>query len=292
MSHLFYSQDGDCRAQPQLSGHEREFLDSQHGNLQQSGPSEADVFNLNSFAKFSPPNTPSIATPSSSQSPGQDLLAHLVDMPRASTPLPNLNKSTNHSSLASKLDIKQPAVDIWQDRGMSDSRKTWNAHGQDNRTNKIGSEFTQEIWEPEMHSATIGVLTGKFSHISHTEAEILPWAKSSQATQRPTSALTEKDLNGAAQTSRMDPEICRSASGRLLVPRRVRGPVQFTVQASLNNHSDEIFGAKLFQLWRDAETYMSQPRMSQQDMSTALNPHQDMRQGAPANLGQFLDAAA
>ena len=85
---------------------------------------------MNSYIDFSPQNTPSTASPSSSQ----DWQAHLVNMPRASTPLPNLYKSTNHSPLASELHIKQPAVNIWQDAGMPDLGKIWNAHGQENRT--------------------------------------------------------------------------------------------------------------------------------------------------------------
>ncbi|OBT54043.1 hypothetical protein VE04_07614 [Pseudogymnoascus sp. 24MN13] len=130
----YFSQDGDWREQSHFSDHEREFLDSQNSSLQQSGPGEENLFDINSYVNFSPPNTPSIASPSSSQYPGQDSLAHLVDMPRASTPLQNLNKSTNHSPLASELHIKQPAVNIWQDTGMPDLGKIWNAHGQENRT--------------------------------------------------------------------------------------------------------------------------------------------------------------
>ncbi|KFZ16874.1 hypothetical protein V501_02027 [Pseudogymnoascus sp. VKM F-4519 (FW-2642)] len=130
----YFSQDGDWREQSHFSDHEREFLDSQNSSLQQSGPGEENLFDINSYVNFSPPNTPSIASPSSSQYRGQDLLAHLVDMPRASTPLQNLNKSTNNSPLASELHIKQPAVNIWQDTGMPDLGKIWNAHGQENRT--------------------------------------------------------------------------------------------------------------------------------------------------------------
>ncbi len=54
--------------------------------------------------------------------------------PRASTQPPNLNKPTNHFPLAFELHIKQLAVNIWQDGGMPDSAKIWNAHGQGNRT--------------------------------------------------------------------------------------------------------------------------------------------------------------
>jgi hypothetical protein len=55
-------------------------------------------------------------------------------MPRASKPLQNLNKSTNYSPLAFELHIKQPAVNIWQDAGMPDLGKIWNAHDLENRT--------------------------------------------------------------------------------------------------------------------------------------------------------------
>ena len=129
-----YSQDGDWREKSHLSDHEREFLDSQNGSLQQSGPGEENFLDMNSYIHFSPQNTPSIASPSSGQYPGQDSLGYLIDMPRASTPLQNLNKSTNHSPLASELHIKQPAVNTWQDAGMPDLGKIWNAHDQENRT--------------------------------------------------------------------------------------------------------------------------------------------------------------
>ena len=127
-----YSQDGDWREQSYVSD-EPEFLDSPKGDLHQSVPGEENSF-MNLYFNFSPENTPSIPSPSPGQYPGQDSLAHLVDIPRASTPLPNPNKSTNHSPLASELHKKQPAVNIWQDRGMPDLGKIWNAHGQETRT--------------------------------------------------------------------------------------------------------------------------------------------------------------
>ena len=129
----YYSQDGDSREQPHFSGHEREFLESQNGSLQQSGPSEKTFVDMNSYINFSPQNTPSIASPSSGQYRGQDSLAHLVDILQASTPLQNINKSANYS-LAPDLHIDQPAINIWQDTGMPDLGKIWNAHGQENRT--------------------------------------------------------------------------------------------------------------------------------------------------------------
>ncbi|KFZ02686.1 hypothetical protein V500_00024, partial [Pseudogymnoascus sp. VKM F-4518 (FW-2643)] len=129
-----YSQDGDWREQSYVSDHEPEFLDSPKGDLHQSDPGEENSFDMNSYFNFSPENTPSIASPSSGQYHGQDWLAHLANMPREATPLPNLNNSTNHSPLASELHIKQPVVNIWQDGGMPDSAKIWNAHGQENRT--------------------------------------------------------------------------------------------------------------------------------------------------------------
>ncbi|KFZ19983.1 hypothetical protein V501_00363, partial [Pseudogymnoascus sp. VKM F-4519 (FW-2642)] len=54
-----------------------------------------------------------------------------------STPLGNSDEQSTSiasSSSASELHIKQPAVNIWQDGGMPDSAKMWNAHGQENRT--------------------------------------------------------------------------------------------------------------------------------------------------------------
>ncbi|OBT54779.1 hypothetical protein VE04_03468 [Pseudogymnoascus sp. 24MN13] len=129
-----YSQDGDWREQSYFSDHEPECSDSPKGRLHQSDPGEENSSDLNSYFNFSPENTPSIASSSSGQYHRQDWLAHLANMPREATPLPNLNNSTNHSPLASELHIKQPAVNIWQDGGMPDSAKIWNAHGQENRT--------------------------------------------------------------------------------------------------------------------------------------------------------------
>jgi hypothetical protein len=134
MTDHYYSQDRDWREQSYFSNHEPEFLDSQKGRLQKSDPGEENSFDMNPYINFSPENTPSIASPSSGQYHDQDWLAHLANMPREATPLPNLSKSTNHSPLASELHIKQPAVDIWQDGGMPDSAKIWDAHGQENRT--------------------------------------------------------------------------------------------------------------------------------------------------------------
>lgn len=123
----YYSQDGDWREQLHFSDHEREFLESQNGSLQ-------TFLDINLYINFSPQNTPSIASPPSGQYPGQDSLAHLVDIPRASTPLQNINKSANYSSLSSDLHIDQPAINIWHDAGMPDLGKIWNAHGQEDRT--------------------------------------------------------------------------------------------------------------------------------------------------------------
>ena len=90
MAGQFYSQDGDWREQSYFSDHEPEFLDSQKGRLHQSDPGEENSFDVNSYINFSPENTPSIASPSSGQYHGQDWLAHLANMPREATPLPNL----------------------------------------------------------------------------------------------------------------------------------------------------------------------------------------------------------
>jgi hypothetical protein len=125
----YYFQGVNWRAQ-QPSTCEGEFLDSQDSDLQHSGPSEAACSGLDSFINYSPQNTPSIAS-TSVQSRGQNVLAHLVDVPRASTPPQFPSASTHYSTLATEPDIKPPAVaDTWQNEGMTDCMTAWTAHDQ------------------------------------------------------------------------------------------------------------------------------------------------------------------
>lgn len=129
----YYSQDDDWRAQP--STWEGEFLDPQDGDLQRSGPSDTDCSDLDSFINYSPQNTPSVASISPSQSRGQNLPAHLVDMPRASTPLQFPSASTHYSTLATEPDIKPEALaNTGQNEGMTNCMMAWTAHDQGART--------------------------------------------------------------------------------------------------------------------------------------------------------------
>jgi hypothetical protein len=126
----YYCQDVDWRAQ-QPSAWEGEFLDSQDSDLQRSGPSDTEFSDFDSVINYSPQNTPSVATTSPSQSRGQNIPAHLVDVPPASTPLPFPSASTHYSTLATEPDIKPPAlVDTWQDEGMTNCIMAWTAHNQ------------------------------------------------------------------------------------------------------------------------------------------------------------------
>jgi hypothetical protein len=95
--------------------------------LQRLEPSEVAFSDLYSLINYSPQNTPSIA----SQFPGQNLSAHLVDMPRASTPLQFPSASTHYSTLATEPNINSPAlVDTWQNEGMTNGMTAWTAHDQ------------------------------------------------------------------------------------------------------------------------------------------------------------------
>ncbi|KAH0563165.1 hypothetical protein GP486_002273 [Trichoglossum hirsutum] len=126
----YYCQDIDWRAQ-QPSAWEGEFLDSQDSDLQRSGPSDTEFSDLDSFINYSPQNIPSVAYTSPSQSRGQNLPAHLVDVPRASTPLQFPSDSTHYSALATEPDKKSPAlVNTWQNEGMTSCMMAWTAHDQ------------------------------------------------------------------------------------------------------------------------------------------------------------------
>ena len=60
--------------------------------------------------------------------------AHLVDMPRASTPLQSPSAPTHYFTLATAPDIKsRTLVDTWQNEGMDDFRMVWTAHDRDVR---------------------------------------------------------------------------------------------------------------------------------------------------------------
>jgi hypothetical protein len=126
----YYCQDVDWRAQ-QPSAWEGGFLDSQDSGLQRSGPSDTEFSDFDSVINYSRQDTPSVASTSPSQSRGQNLPAHLVDVPRASTPLQFPSASTHYSTLATEPDIKPPAlVDTWQNEGMTNCIMAWTAHGQ------------------------------------------------------------------------------------------------------------------------------------------------------------------
>ena len=127
----YYDQDDDWRAQPPPGNSEGEFPNSQDGDLQPSDPSDVEFSGLDSLINYSPLNTPSIAS-ISSQSQGQNLLAHLADMPRASTPLQSLNVSAHYSTLATEPDIKPAAlVDTWQNEGTTNGMMAWPTYDQD-----------------------------------------------------------------------------------------------------------------------------------------------------------------
>jgi hypothetical protein len=129
----YYSQDDDWRAQP--STWEGNFLDPQDGDLQQSGQNDTDCSDLDSVINYSPQNTPSVASISPSQSRGQNLPAHLVDMPRASTPLQFPSASTHYSTLAIEPDIKPRALaNTWQNEGMTNCMISSTAHDQGSGT--------------------------------------------------------------------------------------------------------------------------------------------------------------
>jgi hypothetical protein len=81
----YYVQDVDWRAQPPSSDCEGESPGSQDNDLQRSDPSEAESSDFNSWINYSPQSTPGIVSASSGQSPGRNLPAYFVDMPRAST---------------------------------------------------------------------------------------------------------------------------------------------------------------------------------------------------------------
>ena len=122
----YYCQDVDWRAQ-QLSAWEGEFLEPQDSDLQRSGPSDTEFSDLDSVINYSSQNTSSIASISLSQSRGQTLPGHLVDVPRASTPLPFPSAST----LATEPDIKPlPLANTWQNEGMTNCMMAWAAHKQ------------------------------------------------------------------------------------------------------------------------------------------------------------------
>jgi hypothetical protein len=100
----YYIQDVDWRAQQPSTDCEGEFPNSQDGNLQRSGPSEAEFSDLDSLINYSPQITPSSA-------------------------------STTYSILATQPDIKSPAlVDTWQNEGMTNCMMAWTAHDQGART--------------------------------------------------------------------------------------------------------------------------------------------------------------
>jgi len=122
----YYFQGVDWRAQQLSSDCKGEFPDSQYSDLQRLGPSEAEFSDLDLFIDYSPQNTPSIASTSPSQSRGRNLPAHLVDMPRPSTPLQSPSSSTHYSTLATEPDIKSPAlIDTWQNEGMTNCMMAW-----------------------------------------------------------------------------------------------------------------------------------------------------------------------
>jgi hypothetical protein len=98
--------------------------------LQRSRPSNTEFSDFDSVINYSPQNTPSIASTFSSQSRGQNLPAHIVDMPRASTPLQFPGASTHYSTLA-EPDIKPRALtDNWQNEGMTNYMMAWTSHDQ------------------------------------------------------------------------------------------------------------------------------------------------------------------
>jgi hypothetical protein len=127
-----YDQDDDWRAQQPSGDCEGDFPDFEDGDLQRSGPSEAEFSDFDSLINYSPPNTPSIPSISLSQSRGRNLSAHLVDMQRASTPLQSPSASSHYFALPPESHTKfHSQVDTWQNGSMSDSRRTWSAYGQD-----------------------------------------------------------------------------------------------------------------------------------------------------------------
>jgi hypothetical protein len=99
--------------------------------LQRSGPSDTEFSDFDSVINYSPQNIPSVASTSPSQSRGQNLPAPLVDVLRASTPLPFPSASTHYFTLATEPDIKTPAlVNTWQNEGMTNCIIAWTAHDQ------------------------------------------------------------------------------------------------------------------------------------------------------------------
>ena len=122
----YYNQD-DWRARQPSEG---EFPDFQDSDSQQSDPSKGEFSDLDSLINYSPLNTPSL-TSTSSRSRDQNLLAQLVDTPRASTPLQFPSASTLYSTLVTEPDIKPTAlVDAWRDEGMPNCTMTWTAYDQ------------------------------------------------------------------------------------------------------------------------------------------------------------------
>jgi hypothetical protein len=83
----YYFQGVDWRAQQPSADCTGEFPDSKDGHLQGLNPSATEDSDLNLLINYSPRSTHGIAATSPSQSRGQSLPAHLIDMPRASTPL-------------------------------------------------------------------------------------------------------------------------------------------------------------------------------------------------------------
>lgn len=119
----FVQDDKEWRAQQPSGDFEEEFPDSQDGSLQRSGPIEAEFSDFDSFINCSSPSTPSIASTSPSLSQGRDM------------PLQTLNLSTHCSTLATKPDIKSPAlVNTWQIEGMINGIMPQTAYDQNTGT--------------------------------------------------------------------------------------------------------------------------------------------------------------
>jgi hypothetical protein len=134
----FYFQDVDSSAQQQFGHCGGEFPYFQGGDLlaqEQSGPYEAESPYLNSLINYSLLDASGNVSVSPNPSPDRNLLAHPIDIPRASTPLQSPSAATHLSTLATEFDMgSQSLVNIWQDGGMSNSRKTWTAHDRDAST--------------------------------------------------------------------------------------------------------------------------------------------------------------